>query len=74
MNKDDVRELFPHIEKGITYLNHAASGPVSKPVFDVMTDFFRERSEASIDDYPAFVEVTEETKQLLTDYLKTEKE
>jgi cysteine desulfurase / selenocysteine lyase len=74
MNKDDVRELFPHIEKGITYLNHAASGPVSKPVFDVMTDFFRERSEGSIDDYPAFVEVTEETKQLLTDYLKTEKE
>jgi len=39
-----------------------------------MTDFFRERSEGSIDDYPAFVEVTEETKQLLTDYLKTEKE
>jgi selenocysteine lyase/cysteine desulfurase len=39
-----------------------------------MNEFFRERSEGSIDDYPAFVEVTEETKELLAAYLNTVKE
>jgi len=74
MNKDDVRKMFPHISKGITYLNHAATGPLSQPLLDTLNEFFRERSEGNIDDYPSFVQVTEETKNMLTPWMNTERE
>ncbi len=74
MNKDDVRKMFPHISKGITYLNHAATGPLSRPLLDTLNDFFRERSEGNIDDYPSFVQVTEETKNMLTPWMNTDRE
>jgi selenocysteine lyase/cysteine desulfurase len=67
-----AREYFPHLKKGITYLNHAATGPFSKPVLDVMDEYFRARSEDNIDDYPAFVKTIEETKELLTVYFNCE--
>ena len=71
MNQSDVRNLFPHIKKGIAYLNHAATGPLSIRVLDVMREFFYERSEGSIDDYPKFVSVTNETREILAHYLNT---
>ena len=71
MNQSDVRNLFPHIKKGIAYLNHAATGPLSIRVLDVMREFLYERSEGSIDDYPSFVSVTNETREILAHYLNT---
>ncbi len=72
MTQDEVRKLFPHIEKGITYLNHAATGPFSKRLLDEMDEYFRTRSEENIDDYPTFVKITEETKDMLAAYMNTE--
>ncbi len=72
MTKEDVRKLFPHIEKGITYLNHAATGPFSVRLLEQMNDYFRTRSEDKIDDYPGFVKITEETKNMLASYINTE--
>lgn len=71
MTLTEARKLFPHIEKGMTYLNHAASGPLSLKVLEVMQEYFRTRSEDNIDDYPSFVKITEETKKLLGPYLNT---
>ncbi len=36
------------------------------------TEYFRTRSEENIDDYPAFVKITEETKDMLAAYMNTE--
>ncbi len=72
MTKKDVRKLFPHIDKGITYLNHAATGPFSLRLLDRMNEYFRTRSEVKIDDYPGFAKVTEETKDILASYMNTE--
>lgn len=72
MTKDDARKLFPHIEKGITYLNHAATGPFSTRLLDEMKEYFRTRSEENIDDYPSFIKITEETKDMLAVYMNTE--
>ncbi len=69
MTQTDARKLFPHIEKGITYLNHAATGPFSQRVLDVMKEYFRTRSEENIDDHPSFVKIIEETKKLLGPFL-----
>jgi cysteine desulfurase/selenocysteine lyase len=74
MNQNEVRKLFPHREKGIIYLNHAATGPVSRPVLESINEYFRERSEGNIDDYPSFVRITEETKEFLGYLLNTERE
>jgi selenocysteine lyase/cysteine desulfurase len=71
MELEETRNLFPHIEKGITYLNHAATGPFSTKLLSVMQEFFRQRSEDNIDDYPAFVKIVEETKLLLASFLNT---
>ena len=72
MTKDEARKLFPHIKMGITYLNHAATGPFSTPLLDMMKEYFRTRSEENIDDYPAFIKITEETRDMLAEYLNTE--
>ena len=72
MDVNEVRKLFPHIEKGITFFNHAATGPLSRRVIDVLNEFIRERSEDKIDDYPGFLKVYEETKDLLAGYLNTD--
>lgn len=72
MTKEDARKLFPHIEKGITYLNHAATGAFSIRLLNEMNEYFRIRSEDKIDDYPGFVKITEETKELLASYMNTE--
>jgi cysteine desulfurase/selenocysteine lyase len=73
MDQIEARKLFPHIGKGIIYLNHAATGPFSQRVLDVMQEYFRTRSEDNIDDYPSFVQITEETKDLLATALNTDK-
>ncbi len=72
MTTEDARKLFPHIEKGVTYLNHAATGPFSVRLLDVMNEYFRTRSEDKIDDFPAFVKTVEETKNMLADYMNTD--
>lgn len=72
MDLKEVRELFPHIKKGITYLNHAATGPLSKRVLDVTEEFLRSKSEESIDDYPGFVKITDETKDIIAAMLNTD--
>lgn len=74
MTKTEVRKLFPHIDKGITYMNHAATGPFSQRVLDVMQEYFRSRSEDNIDDYPGFVKLIEETRGLLVPLLNAETE
>jgi cysteine desulfurase/selenocysteine lyase len=60
------------IEKGITYLNHAASGPFSRRMLDVMNEFLRAGSEDNIDDYPGLVKIIEETKEIIAEYLNTD--
>jgi cysteine desulfurase/selenocysteine lyase len=72
MTKDEVRKLFPHIQKGITYLNHAATGPFSTRLLYEMNEYFRTRSEENIDDYPGFVKITDETKNMLASLLNTD--
>ncbi|HSD64901.1 MAG TPA: aminotransferase class V-fold PLP-dependent enzyme [Ignavibacteriaceae bacterium] len=72
MDLKEVREYFPHINKGITYLNHAATGPLSQKVLEVMNEFFLSKSEESIDDYTGFVKITDETKEIIASLLNAD--
>lgn len=74
MNIQEIRNLFPYLNNNIVYFNHASTGPMCKPVIDRIREILIERSETKIDDYESFFTVVNETKKLLADYLKTDKE
>lgn len=66
MDKSSVRNLFPYLERGIIYFNHASTGPVSVLVKQRLTDLLEEKSKDKIDDYSSFLKVADETKELLS--------
>lgn len=74
MNIQEIRELFPYLNNNIVYFNHASNGPMCKPVIDRIREILIERSETKIDDYESFLSVVNETKNLLANYLNTDKD
>ncbi len=64
-----AREYFPHLNKGIIYFNHAASGPVNTNLRDELNSLLKESSEGSIDDYSSFKKKVDDSKILLGEML-----
>jgi selenocysteine lyase/cysteine desulfurase len=69
MNKTEVRNIFPYLDKGIIYFNHASTGPFSSLVVNRLTNLLKEKSESKIDDYNSFLKVVEETKSILAELI-----
>lgn len=46
-----ARSLFPHTSRGMIYLNHASTSPLSTRVVDALTQYLRERSEGKLETY-----------------------
>lgn len=61
---EKYRKLFPVIEEGITYLNHAATSPLSKRVLSAINKYLDERSRTNIDNYLLFQGILTETRSL----------
>jgi cysteine desulfurase/selenocysteine lyase len=62
---EKARSYFPYLKKGIIYFNHASTGPITIKVKERIEAFLTERSEEKIDDYYAFKDVTDETKEMI---------
>jgi selenocysteine lyase/cysteine desulfurase len=62
---EKVRRYFPYLNNGIIYFNHASTGPISTKVKKRIENFLKERSEKKIDDYYAFKDVADETKEMI---------
>lgn len=69
MNKEQARQLFPFLNNGIIYFNHASTAPVSSLVKERLCELLKEKSESKIDDYHSFFRVYEETKNLLAEFI-----
>lgn len=69
MTIKEVRALFPHINKGKIYFNHAATGPFSQTVIDAVNEYLLQRSETSIDNVPEFLKAVEQSKKYLSQML-----
>jgi selenocysteine lyase/cysteine desulfurase len=68
MNPETIakaRSYFPYLSNGIIYFNHASTAPISIKVKERIEYFLRERSEEKIDDYYAFKDVADETKEMI---------
>ncbi len=59
------RNLFPHIEQGKVYLNHAAVSPMHRRSLRAMEDYFQERMTGDIEYWPRAME----KKQLLKEQI-----
>ena len=66
MEISEVRKLFPYLQEGIIYFNHASTGPLSNLVTERLNKLLIEKSHDKIDDYSSFLEVVDETKELLS--------
>ena len=66
MEISEVRKLFPYLQEGIIYFNHASTGPLSTLVTERLNKLLIEKSRDKIDDYSSFLEVVDETKELLS--------
>ena len=65
----EIRTLFPHTSKGVLYLNHAATAPLSTRVLSSMIRHLEDRSEGKIetffDDLPQIQKTRELIAQLI---------
>lgn len=55
INQTEIRKNFPFLETGKIYLNHAAIGPISKPVADYIKEYIAIRHETDINNFPGIL-------------------
>lgn len=66
------RELFPHTEQGLIYLNHAAVSPLSSRVLKAQIAHLQDRSTGRIETYPDDVKQIERTKGCIARLINAE--
>jgi selenocysteine lyase/cysteine desulfurase len=77
MTRDEInsaRSLFPCLQKGTIYFNHASSGPLTTRHVETMNSLLYEKSEGSIDDYEELIKVADETKRIISKMINTSKD
>lgn len=65
-----LRRLFPHTQAQI-YLNHAATGPLSRPVVRAVQRYLWQRHQGPIDNYAELEAIVQETRRLVAQLLST---
>ncbi len=66
MSVEQIRSLFPHLDTGQIYFNHAAIGPWSKKVLDRINEYASQRSGSMVENYPFFLEKNASAKEKLS--------
>jgi len=66
-----LRRNFPHIVNGHIYLNHAAIAPLPLNVTGAIASFIEERQSGPVENLEHCLEITEETRGLIADYLNS---
>ena len=71
---EKARSYFPYLKNGIIYFNHASTAPISTKVKERIDEFVHERSVEAKDDYWAFKDVADETKNFIGEMINCEGE
>jgi selenocysteine lyase/cysteine desulfurase len=67
-----LRQLFPHTQKGVVYLNHAAVSPLSTRVVRAQTQHLQDRSSGKIETFFDDVVQIDETKRCIQRLINAE--
>ena len=65
MTKEEARLLFPHLNTGKIYFNHASIGPLASPIVQKLNEYLFERSVSPIKNFDTFVKASFGAKELL---------
>ncbi len=65
MNISEVRGLFPHLNTGQIYFNHAAIGPWHSKILDRLNEYAEQRSGLMVENYPYLIERNKSAKEKL---------
>jgi len=71
MEISEVRKLFPHLEKGIIYFNHASASPLSLRVQEEIRNYIYNQSVYRIDDVPLMVKESNKAKKLFASLINS---
>ncbi|OGU70824.1 MAG: hypothetical protein A2V93_07815 [Ignavibacteria bacterium RBG_16_34_14] len=71
MNILEIRKLFPHIEKGIIYFNHASASPLSFRVQEEIKNYIHNQSVYRIDDIIAMIKESSKAKELFASLINS---
>ncbi len=72
MELNDIRKLFPHINSGKVYFNHASIGPLPNNVKDAIANYTAQRNLEPIGNYAEFVETEKRAKSKLARLIGSE--
>ena len=68
----EIRTLFPHTSKGVLYLNHAATAPLSTRVLAAMKRHLDDRSEGKIETFFDDLPQIQKTRELIAQLIHAE--
>jgi len=60
--KKEIRSLFPHVQNGNIYLNHAAISPLSNKVTEALQAFLKDRNQGHVENFKSWMQITDETR------------
>jgi selenocysteine lyase/cysteine desulfurase len=66
MQSETIRSKFPHINQGITWLNHAATSPFSQAVHDAIASYSTNRMHGEIDTWQQDYRIRESIRRHLS--------
>ena len=69
---NEIRLLYPHIAKGMVYLNHAAVSPLSTRVLDATVGHLQDRSSGRVETFWDDLKQIEETKRCVQQLINAE--
>ncbi len=67
-----ARDLFPHTRTGVTYLDHAATSPLSTRVVEAMSLYLQERSSGALNTYSADLRKVSECRSFVQRLINAE--
>ncbi len=73
-NIDRVRNEFPHIKEGLTYLNHAAIGPFPNCTYEAVEKAAKSRQTIDINNFHGVFNVLKETREMIASMINTSAE
>lgn len=71
MRRSELRSNFPHTER-TAYLNHAATGPLSRPVMQIVNQYLEQRHRTHIENYHDFQPVVDSARHRVAEMLGTQ--
>ena len=70
--KESGRDLFPHIQDGFIYLNHASVSPLSLKVKNAITEFIEQRHRSKIENLEEGSEIMTSCRKLISKLIHAE--